>query len=240
MPSRADRLYAAASRKLRLPDGYLREVLHYEPADIYPVKRIPDRLRVLTYDLNGGHSYVDWSVSTPPDDYRNWPTGDTKKNAYDLPALPFGMESLIIADATSRIPVCEGLTDWLVANFFRTWSSPTIGAAGLGSMVATVERLVAHGIEPSRIVLIADHDKPEKVGARQQLGGVIRTLRATYPAVSYLRPARVGWDIADGWRTYRAAWADTVNAAIEAIPAGASDSIVEPDAAPVVQIREVA
>jgi len=235
-------LIDAASRRLDLPADYLREMLHREPSS----HETPfDRLRVLTYDPvpTGEWSWCDWRPTVP--DERGWWDSETGRNTRDRntasrdeygPQQPFGTPSLIgHYAATGRIPVVEGLTDWLVASYFRGADQPTVGAGGTGAIVPTVQRLVEAGIDPARLVVIVDHDK--KQGARQGVLRVLRTLRREYPKVAYLRPAEPGWDICDGWRSHRGEWADLVCRSVEEARPGSGSAIAAPSGGTVIELR---
>ena len=118
----------------------------------------------MTFDLLGEWSFVDWTPAGPPRSYAGrWPPGKDRKCAKGRPSLPFGMATLLGSSDTGRIPVVEGLTDWLCATWMRGPERATVGAGGLGAMQGTVERLVAYGVPSRRLVVIFDHDPADKV-----------------------------------------------------------------------------
>ena len=231
-------LMRAAAERLALPESYIADVLHYEPSD-HDVWC--DRLRVMTFDLLGDWSYVDWRPTGPPSaGTRGWPPGKDRRCAKALPSLPFGMATLLGSSDTGRIPVVEGLTDWLCATWMRGPERATVGAGGLGAMRGTVERLVAFGVPAERLVVIVDHDPANKVSTRKQAAGIVRWAREHHPEVSFLRPEREGCDIADGWRQYRGAWAEALDCAIETAEPGGGVIPAPADAASVTPITEAA
>ena len=231
-------LTRAAAERLALPESYIADVLHYEPSD-HDVWC--DRLRVMTFDLLGDWSYVDWRPTGPPRSYAGrWPPGKDRKCAAGRLSLPFGMPTLLTADTTGRIPVVEGLTDWLCAMWMRGPWRATVGAGGLGAMRGTVERLVACGVPSRRLVVIFDHDPADKVSTRKQAAGIVRWAREHHPELSFLRPEREGWDIADGWREHRGAWAEALDCAIEVAEPGGGVIPVPTATASVTPITEAA
>ena len=231
-------LTRAAAERLALPESYIADVLHYEPSD-HDVWC--DRLRVMTFDLLGDWSYVDWRPTGPPSaGTRGWPPGKDRRCAKALPSLPFGMATLLGSSDTGRIPVVEGLTDWLCATWMRGPERATVGAGGLGAMRGTVERLVAFGVPAERLVVIFDHDPADKVSTRKQAAGIVRWAREHHPELSFLRPEREGCDIADGWRLWRGAWAEALDCAIEVAEPGGGVIPAPTDAASVTPITEAA
>ena len=231
-------LMRAAAKRLALPESYIADVLHYEPSD-HDVWC--DRLRVMTFDLLGDWSYVDWRPTGPPSaGTRGWPPGKDRRCAKALPSLPFGMATLLGSSDTGRIPVVEGLTDWLCATWMRGPERATVGAGGLGAMRGTVERLVAFGVPAERLVVIFDHDPADKVSTRKQAAGIVRWAREHHPELSFLRPEREGCDIADGWRLWRGAWAEALDCAIEVAEPGGGVIPAPTDAASVTPITEAA
>ena len=236
-------LINAAARRLDLPADYLREMLHREPSS----HETPfDRLRVLTYDPvpTGAWSWCDWRPTVPEE--RGWSDRDggltrdrnTASREERGPQLPFGTPTLLGhmgPSATGRIPVVEGLTDWLVASYFRGADQPTVGAGGTGAIGPTVQRLVEAGIDPARLVVIVDHDI--KPGARTGVRRIIRALLREFPEVAFLRPAEPGWDMCDGWRSHRGEWADLVCRAVEEARPGSGSDIAAPSGGTVIELR---
>lgn len=215
----------AAARDLNVPIEHIQDVCDYYPADddIWC-----DRLRVTTWDwLTGETSWIDWRPTGPPAaGTRGWPDGKKKKNASGRPALPMGLVTVTV-NATNRVLVVEGLTDWMAAlHMFPT--SGVVGAPGLTSIPNVVGRLVAMGIDAGRIVIVIDHDPPEKVGARRAAWNATREVRLAHPAVSVLRPEPVGWDMRDGWLAHGPDWAAAVAVAVRDVRPGRGTAIPAP------------
>ena len=127
------------------------------------------------------------------------------------------------ASANNRVLVVEGLTDW-ITSLHMFPRSGIVGAQGTMQIADAVKRVVRCGIAPSRIVVVLDHDPPEK----PSVIAAGRKARAQHPEISVLRPAAEGTDLSDGWQEHGPAWRAQVAAAVRDVAPGAVGEIAAP------------